>query len=361
MKNNYHIHEHTIKKGKFLNQFIFAMVISAAICLTSAVVWIDSAIAKPVVMRMHSQIVESRPEAKYLQEFADRVNKRAEGKLELIVYHAGSLGLRDPDLLRILQRGNVDMAMLYGEYFARDAPELAAVYVQGAITEPEQHLELLPVIRQIYEEAYSEWDILTIGGIVSPVFDVGLHCKTPVNTLDELKTKKLRVWAPHLVHTFQDLGVAAQVIGQNDMYTALQTGVVDCAYYLSTVAETVSLQEVTKYEAYLHPWAAVPWMFGVSQRAWNRLTPELQQILKEEAEVTWANTRDLAVDAAREAEARTHRAEKLGITMLDPFSKEDLQQFVDAANERWREMAETAGPKGVEYYERMQEAIKKFD
>jgi TRAP-type C4-dicarboxylate transport system substrate-binding protein len=362
MKNKFHIREDSIKKDEnFLKHIFLAMIIGFVMSAIGIGGWVDSAFAKPVVLRMHSQIVEARPEAKYLQEFADRVNERAKGKLNLIVYHAGSLGLRDPDLLRILKRGDVDMAMLYGEYFARDAPELAAVYVQGAITKPEQHLKLLPVIRQIYEEAYSEWDILTIGGIVSPVFDVGLHCKTPVNTLDELKTKKLRVWAPHLVHTFQDLGVAAQVIGQNDMYTALQTGVVDCAYYLSTVAETVSLQEVTKYEAYLHPWAAVPWMFGVSERAWKRLTPELQQILTEEAEATWEKTRDLAVDEVREAEARSYRQEKLGITMLDRFSDADLQKFVDAANNRWMEMAETAGKKGIEYYDRMQDAINKLD
>lgn len=319
-----------------------------------------TASAQAVELRMHSQIVESRPEAQFLQEFADNVAKRSNGDLTIQVFHAGSLGLRDPDLLRILQRGDVDMAMLYGEYFTRDSPELAVVYVQGAITKAEQHLELLPTMRSIYEEAYAGWNIKTVGGVVSPVFDVGIHCKEPNNTLDSLKSKKLRVWAAHLVHTFQDLGVAAQVIPQNDMYVALQTGVVDCAYYLSTVAKTVSLQEVTKYEAFLHPWAAVPWMFGISERAWEKLSPEQQAILQEEGEAMWQKTRDLAVDPDREAKARAER-EELGITVLDPFSAEDVATFVDAANNRWKEMAENAGEKGVEYYQRMQDAIAKLD
>lgn len=316
--------------------------------------------AEAVELRMHSQIVESRPEAQFLQEFADKVAERSGGDLKIQVFHAGSLGLRDPDLLRILQRGDVDMAMLYGEYFTRDAPELAAVYVQGAITKPEQHLALLPTIRSIYEEAYSDWNIRTVGGVVSPVFDVGIHCKDKINTLEGLKSKKLRVWAAHLVHTFQDLGVAAQVVPQNDMYVALQTGVVDCAYYLSTVAKTVSLQEVTKYESYMHPWAAVPWMFGISERAWSRLTPEQQKILQEEGEAMWQKTRDLAVDPEREATARAER-EKLGITVLEPFSAEDVKAFVEAANKRWKELAENAGEKGLDYYQRMQASIAKLD
>lgn len=344
-----------------VSRFMTTTLLSSLLLGSGAVTLSNPANADTITLRMHSQIVEARPEAQHLQEFADRVNARADGRLRIDVFHAGSLGLRDPDLLRILQRGNVDMAMLYGEYFARDAPGLAAVYVQGAITEPEQHLELLPVMREIYEEAYGDWNIVTVGGIVSPVFDVGIHCKDPVNTLDQLRTKKLRVWAPHLVHTFQDMGVAAQVIGQNDMYTALQTGVVDCAYYLSTVAQTVSLQEVTDYEAYLHPWAAVPWMFGVSERAWARLSPDLQDIVREEAEATWAKTRDLAVDQERESNARQYRAEELGITMLDSFSEADVTAFVEAAHRRWREMAENAGETGIEYFERMQAAIAGLD
>lgn len=312
-----------------------------------------------VQLKLHSQIVESRPEAKWLNAFADLVEEKSGGKLKINVYHAGSLGLKDVDLLRILRAGAVDMAMLYGEYYTRDAPELAAVYVQGAIREPEEHLALLPTIRAIYEEAYADWGIKTVGGVVSPVFDVGVHCREPVNALDQLKGKKLRVWASHLVDTFDSLGVAAQVIPQNDMYLALQTGVVDCAYYLSTVAQTVSLHEVTEYEAYLHPWAAVPWMLGISERSWARLTPELQSALVEAGEEIWAQTREAAVDPEREAAARAER-EKLGITMLEAFFEADVDAFVKASDEAWAAMAEKAGPKGKEYYERMKAEIEKL-
>jgi TRAP-type C4-dicarboxylate transport system substrate-binding protein len=310
-------------------------------------------------LKMHSQIVESRPEAQWLNKFAERVAEKSDGKLKINVFHAGSLGLKDPDLLRILKGGAVDMAMLYGGYYTRDAPGLAAVYVQGAIREPEQHMQLLPTVRNIYEEAYADWNIETVGGVVSPVFDVGIHCKSPVNTLEELEGKKLRVWAAHLVDTFTRLDVAAQVIPQNDMYLALQTGVVDCAYYLSTVAPTVSLHEVTEYEAYLHPWAAVPWMFGVSQKAWAGLSDEQRDILREAGEEIWQETREAAVDPEREAKARAER-EELGVTMLEPFSDEDVSKFVAASKKAWRELAEKAGPKGIEYYERMQDAISKL-
>ncbi|MBB3139224.1 TRAP transporter substrate-binding protein [Halomonas organivorans] len=301
-------------------------------------------------LKFHSGLAESRPEAAYLERFSELVDEYSDGQLQVDVYHAGSLGLKEVDMLRIMQRGMVDMALMYGEYYNRDAPEMASIYAQGAITEAEQHLDILPTLRKLYREGYADWGVHTVGGVVAPVFDVGLHCKEPVNTLEGLRDKKVRVWSGHLVDTFDRLGISAQVIPQNDMYLALQTGVVDCAYYLSTVAKTVSLQEVTDYEAYLHPWAASPWMFGVSDRTWNSLDEQQQEILTRAGEQIWQETRDKAVDPEREAEAREER-EAMGITVLPAFSDEDVQTFVDAAWEAWHEMASEAGDEGIRYYD----------
>nr|WP_163500616.1 TRAP transporter substrate-binding protein DctP [Halomonas socia] len=312
--------------------------------------------ASEITLNFHSGLAQSRPEAEHIEEFARLVEEKSAGELKIDVYHAGALGLKEADILRTLQRGMVDMALLYGEYYTRDAPALSAVYAQGAITEPEQHLDILPVIKELYDDGFAQWDIHTVGGVVAPVFDVGLHCKSPVNTLEDLQDKKVRVWSRHLVETFDELGIAAQVIPQNDMYMALQTGVVDCAYYLSTVAKTISLQEVTEYEAYLHPWAAAPWIFGISEQALGRLNENQRQSLEEAGQEVWEITRELAVDPEREAEARAER-EELGITVLEPFSTEDVDTFVTAAWNNWQSLAENAGEDGLRYYETVTKAL----
>ncbi|OBX37787.1 lactate-binding periplasmic protein precursor [Halomonas elongata] len=328
-----------------MKKTILATSVSLALMATASQAWSDVR-----TLKFHSGLAESRPEAASLERFSELVDEYSDGQLQVDVYHAGSLGLKEADMLRIMQRGMVDMALMYGEYYNRDAPEMASIYAQGAITEAEQHLDILPTLRELYREGYADWGIHTIGGVVAPVFDVGLHCKEPVNSLEGLRDKKVRVWSGHLVETFDRLGISAQVIPQNDMYLALQTGVVDCAYYLSTVAKTVSLQEVTDYEAYLHPWAASPWMFGVSDRTWNSLDEQQQEILTRAGEEIWQETRDQAVDPEREAEARKER-EAMGVTMLPAFSDEDVQTFVEAAWEAWHEMASKAGDEGIRYYD----------
>ncbi len=337
-----------MKFKKILNLTAFAILISGVSSVVNA---------ETRVLKFHSGLAQNRPEAKFLEEFSKIVNERSNGELKVDVYHAGSLGLKEADMLRIMKGGLVDIALMYGEYYKRDAPALASVYAQGAITKSEQHLALLPSLRSIYQEAYGQWQIHTIGGVVAPVFDVGLHCKEPINSLAELENKKVRVWSGHLVDTFKNLGISAQVIGQNDMYLALQTGVVDCAYYLSTVAKTVSLQEVTKYEAYLHPWAASPWMFGVSDKTWTSLTDAQQKVLSDAGEEIWQKTKLLAVDEERESLSREER-KNLGITILEPFSKEDVDTFVNAAMDAWQTMAEGSGEKGIGYYQEISNLAK---
>ncbi|QNU63971.1 TRAP transporter substrate-binding protein DctP [Vreelandella titanicae] len=319
---------------------------------------IGSVQAENISLKFHSGLSQSRPEAEQINRFASLVSEKSDGELDIEVYHAGALGLKEADMLRVLQQGMVDMALLYGEYYTRDAPALASVYAQGAITESSQHDEILDVIRELYEDGFSEWDIQIVGGVVAPIFDVGLHCKEPVHSLADLQDKKVRVWSRHLVDTFELLGISAQVIPQNDMYMALQTGVVDCAYYLSTVAPTVSLQEVTEYESYLHPWAASPWLFGISEQALSRLNDNQRQALEEAGKEIWNETRATAVDPEREAQARQERKE-LGITMLPDFSDDDVATFVDAAWQAWQAMAENAGEDGTRYYETVTQAISK--
>ena len=317
---------------------------------------IGSVQAENISLKFHSGLSQSRPEAEQINRFASLVREKSDGELDIEVYHAGALGLKEADMLRVLQQGMVDMALLYGEYYTRDAPALASVYAQGAITESSQHDEILDVIRELYEDGFSDWDIQIVGGVVAPIFDVGLHCKEPVHSLADLEDKKVRVWSRHLVDTFELLGISAQVIPQNDMYMALQTGVVDCAYYLSTVAPTVSLQEVTEYESYLHPWAASPWLFGISKQALSRLNDNQRKALEEAGEEIWNETRATAVDPEREAQARQERKE-LGITMLPDFSDDDVETFVDAAWQAWQAMAENAGEDGTRYYETVTQAI----
>ncbi|MGR3343618.1 MAG: TRAP transporter substrate-binding protein DctP [Paracoccaceae bacterium] len=307
--------------------------------------------------KFNNGLPEGRGESKQLEIFAADVAELSGGSLTVKVFHGGSLNLKDNDVARWLPRGAVEMGLVWANYLGRDVPALNAVMVQGSVGSSEELIMALPEIQEIYTEVLAEWDIVPTGFMALPLLKASIFCrKQPVRTLDALRTRKLRVWSNDQVQTFTKLGVSAQIVGQNDLYVALQTGVVDCAVYPALFAHTISLQEVTKYASYLYPVAGVPYVLGASQGAWDGLTDAERNAVSTAAARVWERTNEYSKAEENEQAARARLAEQ-GIEFLDAFSDEDRGAFLEAASATWQEMAEEAGGKAPEYRQRILDVL----
>lgn len=307
--------------------------------------------------KFNNGLPEGRGESKQLEIFAADVAELSGGSLTVKVFHGGSLNLKDNDVARWLPRGAVEMGLVWANYLGRDVPALNAVMVQGSVGSSEELIMALPEIQEIYTEVLAEWDIVPTGFMALPLLKASIFCrKQPVRTLDALRTRKLRVWSNDQVQTFTKLGVSAQIVGQNDLYVALQTGVVDCAVYPALFAHTISLQEVTKYASYLYPVAGVPYVLGASQGAWDGLTDAERNAVSTAATRVWERTNEYSKAEENEQAARARLAEQ-GIEFLDAFSDEDRGAFLEAASATWQEMAEEAGGKAPEYRQRILDVL----
>ena len=296
---------------------------------------------------------EGRAESRQLDLFAADVAELTDGALTIDVFHGGSLNLKNEDVVRWLPQGAVEMGLVWANYLGRDAPALNAVLIQGSVGSPEELIAVLPEIQEIYAEELAEWGIVPAGYMALPLLQASIFCAgEPVRTLEELRTKKLRVWSGDQVETFTKLGVSAQIVGQTDLYVALQTGVVDCAVYPALFAHTISLQEVTDYAAYLYPVAGVPYVLGVDQEAWDGLTDAQREAVTTAAAGVWERTNSYAAAEQNEQDARAE-LEAQGVAFLDDFSQEDRAAFLEAASATWEELAEEAGGKAPEYRQRI--------
>ena len=307
--------------------------------------------------KFNNGLPEGRGESKQLETFASDVEELSGGSLKINVFHGGSLNLKDNDVARWLPRGAVEMGLVWANYLGRDVPALNAVMIQGSVGSPDELIKALPEIQEIYTEVLAEWDIVPTGFMALPLLKASIFCREePVRTLDELRTKKLRVWSNDQVETFTKLGVSAQIVGQNDLYVALQTGVVDCAVYPALFAHTISLQEVTKYASYLYPVAGVPYVLGASEGAWNNLTDAERDAVSTAAASVWERTNEYSKAEENEQAARSKLAEQ-GIEFLDAFSDDDRAAVLAAASETWLEMAEEAGGDAPAYRQRILDVL----
>ncbi|MCF3933258.1 TRAP transporter substrate-binding protein DctP [Acuticoccus sp. M5D2P5] len=309
--------------------------------------------------KMHIVWVPARPEAQAYQTFVDTVNENAGDALQIQLFPSGSLGVKDADMLRFLPRGNIIQAAgLYPGYLTRDKPQYAFTLPPGVVSQPEMLQEILPELSEIYGETYDEAGIELLGFVGHAVRDTHIMCKEPVNTLDELRGKKVRVWEQFHVDVFKKLGVSAQIVGQNDLYVAMQTGVVDCAVYPIGLAVTVSLQEVAPYASYLFPYVLHPLNILASKTAFDALPPETQEIVRDAAKKAEAESFEAYLSGVNDKKA-LEVFEADGGTLLDPFPEADQQAFVDAARETWKELADGGGEAAQANYETISNAINK--
>ena len=326
-----------MKNKIYLKLFFLISVLSFSVLMTNYI------FAAEFSWKFNNGLPETRNESKELDRFAADVKKATNGGLDIKVYHGGSLGLKNNDVLRWLPTGAAEMGLVWANYLGRDAPALNAVYIQGSVGSSEEHIKAIPVLKEIYSSELKKWGIVPSGFMGLPILYASIFCKgETVNTIDKLKTKKLRVWSKDMVDTFKKLGVSAQIIGQTEMYVALKTGVVDCAVYPALYAKTVSLQEVTNSASYLYPIAGLPYVLGASERKWAKLPQSYKNAVKDAADQLFQRSTDYSDDEANEMNARRN-LESEGVDWLTDFSPSDQRAFLDAAAETWKEAANEAG------------------
>ncbi|WP_137387695.1 TRAP transporter substrate-binding protein DctP [Rhodoligotrophos defluvii] len=308
--------------------------------------------------KMHMVWVPARPEAQAYQAFVDRVNERAGDRLNIKLFASGSLGIKDADILRILPRGSIIQAAgLYPGYLTRDRPEYAYILPPGVISQPETLKEILPQLANIYGKTYDDVGIKLLGFIGHAVRDTHILCKEPIHSLEQLRGKKLRVWEQFHVDVFKKLGVSAQIIGQNDLYVAMQTGVVDCAVYPIGLAVTVSLQEVAPYASYLFPYVLHPLNLLAAQSSFDALSPDLQKVLEEEAKA--AQEASFASYLSGENDEKALKIyQEGGGTLIEPFPEADQASFTKAARETWHDLSMSAGKTAQENYEVLRKVVE---
>ncbi|MCV6591456.1 MAG: TRAP transporter substrate-binding protein DctP [Silicimonas sp.] len=307
--------------------------------------------------RFNNFLPETRPESAELEQFVKDVNAALPDGPEVTLYSGGSLGLPNTDTLRFLPKGAVEMSLVWANYLGRDAPALSSVVVQGTIGSIEEFEKAIPTVREIYEEEFADWGVSAVGYVAIPMLSVSVFCRDePVRTIADLKSKKLRVWARDQVETFTRLGVAAQIIPQEEMYVAMKTGVVDCALYPALYAHTVSLQEVSKYASFLYPMASGPYVIGVASDKWAATDEAVKTAMTSAADDLWNRTNQYEDDFERELAARDKLVEQ-GITWGEDFSDEDRDLFVSSVTETWKMLAEEAGGNAPAYRERVLTAL----
>mgnify|MGYP001156543407 FL=1 len=224
--------------------------------------------------------------AQSAEEFARRANARLGDKAKVVVYGSSQLG-GDKELVQKLKLGTVDMAL--PSTVMTSESDLFGVFEMPYLVKDRKHMG------RIEKEVF--WPIIapTVekkGLKVIAVWENGYrhitNSKRPINTPDDLKGIKLRVpegkWR---VKMFQAYGANPSPMKFSEVFTALQTGVMDGQENPFTQITSAKFQEVQKFIS-LTGHVYTPAYVTVGAKKWAGLPADVRKVLEDTARETQA-------------------------------------------------------------------------
>jgi TRAP-type transport system periplasmic protein len=273
------------------------------------------------------------------EEFAQRANAKLGTKAKVVVYGSSQLG-GDKELLQKLKLGTVDMA-LPSTVMSSEA-DLFGVFEMPYLVKDRAHMQ------RIEKEVF--WSKLAPeaekkGLKVIAVWENGYrhitNSKRPINTPDDLKGIKLRVpegkWR---VKMFQTYGANPSPMKFSEVFTALQTGVMDGQENPFTQIYSAKFQEVQKFLS-LTGHVYTPAYVTVGAKKWATLPADVRQILEDVAKET---QKFVYEKAAKDDEELLGKIKAANVAVNTP----NKEAFVAASKPVYEEFAsEVKGSKEV--------------
>jgi tripartite ATP-independent transporter DctP family solute receptor len=287
-----------------------------------ATVLLTGAAGAQTVLRSSDTHPDGYPTVEAVEYFGELVKERTGGRYAVEVYHSAQLG-EEKDTIEQVRSGVIDlnrvsMAPFNGLIAETTVPSLPYLFR----SEDHMHKVMDGEIGAEIAAAFEPHGLVALA-----FYDAGArsfyNSKKPINTKDDLAGLKFRVIQSDIfVDMVTALGANATPMPYGEVYSAIETGVIDGAENNFPSYDTAKHAEVAKNYA-LDEHTMVPEVFVMAKSSWDKLTPEDQAIFKQAAKDSVAKQRELWAAKVKESRAKVEAA---GSQITTP----DKQAFIDA-------------------------------
>lgn len=277
-----------------------------------------------IVLRYAENQVKDYPTTQAAQKFADLVKEKTNGRITVEVYDSGQLG-DEKSVIEQIQFGGIDMSRVSLTPLSEFSRNLMALQ--------------LPYL---YRDADHMWKVLDgdIGkdllkstedsGIVGlSWYDAGARnfydTQHEIKGLADMKGLKIRVQeSSMMMDMVKALGANPTPMAYGEVYSALQTNVIDGAENNWPSYESTSHYEVAKYYV-VDEHSRIPEMQIISKQTMDKLSPD-DQIIRECAAESAKYERQLWAEREKSSEEKV----KAGGATITRLSDEARAEFVKA-------------------------------
>ncbi len=289
---------------------------------------------------------ENHPSQVAAKQFADNVAKRTNGEIKIALYPNNALG-SPPEVLEQVVLGAVDMSLSGQDQIAKHVRLFDAVSIPFSI-DGYDHMD------RILDGPFKEWaapEVEKVGLVYLSSWEWGFrqitNSKRPILTPDDVVGLKIRT-PPAMSYqaAIEALGGNVQTISFSELVMAMRQGVVDGQENPISVIYDLKLYEVQPYITIVN-YLYSSMTHVVNKGVWDKLTPEQQQIIREESDSARLLMRKLVRDEEqKQMEDMKSKGVQIDSPDLKPFAAkmqpayDKIRRNIGAENfDKWMEMA----------------------
>lgn len=253
-----------------------------------------------MVFRMPHSHSGDTPTTLGLYYFADRIEELTDGEIKIEVFIGGVLGSEVETMEQLLE-GTIEMNRVSATRLGEFNPIMDIFSVPYLFRNEEHCLNVIhgDVGRELAATCEN------YGVKLLTYFYTGsrsiYNTVRPINTPDDLEGLKIRVMGSELMlDTMRILGASPTTTAYSEVYTALQTGVIDGGENPPASVVDMSFYEVADYYS-LNEHFTIPDVIVISKEVWDELKPMHKAIFLRVSRETEKHVQELVTTALKEA------------------------------------------------------------
>jgi TRAP-type C4-dicarboxylate transport system substrate-binding protein len=295
-----------------------------------------AALAQTTTLRIQTHYGPETISGKNAADFVDDVQTMSNGEIKIEMFYSSSV-VKSVETFDAAATGILDCDMTGGAYQTGKDPAFQFVGdIMGGYDTPYQQLSwlLLGGGMETAQKLYNKYDMQLIGWWV--VGQESLASTKPIRNADDFKDWKFRSPPGMETKIFEKLGAKPIVMDFTEVFTSLQTGIIDGAD-ASILANNqgMGIYDIAKFTTYPGFHSMPSDHLACNKAKWDAM-PAHQRRIMEVAMEKLALRQAMAGDKANNEAAIKLR--EAGVTISD-WSSEDRRKFHGAAQASWDEFA----------------------
>jgi len=226
------------------------------------------------------------------------IPEKSKGQVTAEIKGFNEMGLKGPELLRLMGQGVIEFGTATLSYFASDNPINEAIDLAGLSPDVKTARQVTDLFVPVYAKLYGGNNNVKILGL-SPYPAQVLFCNAPIKGLADIKGKKVRTSSRTQAEFIEALGGTGVTLAFGEVVPALQNKVVDCAITGSLSGYSAKWYEVSTH-LYTLPINWNQQIHAVNQKAWDKLDPKVQVFLQENINQLMNQMWDAAVNQTQQ-------------------------------------------------------------